>query len=186
MARTAQDSISRLPEVARDEISRAIEDGRTAKQVAAICERYGLKGVQSQNVTNYKQGKKHKEWKAKQDRIAAIRRDNAEGREIFEAALADGMSPADAACALSSLQLMRALRGINVADIEAAAADNPKLYIQIVRAATEMARVFKPEKKAKAETEAAAQTAPKGGGLSEEQQRRAIIDQVDKAMGIKK
>ena len=78
--RTALDSISRLPEHARDEISRALSDGRTWRHVAKLCEKHGLKGVQAQNVTNFRNSKTHLSWLARQERIAAIRADQAEGR----------------------------------------------------------------------------------------------------------
>lgn len=167
MTRTALDSIGRLSEAARDEISRAIEDGRTARQIAVICERHGLKGVQSQNVTNYKKSRKHKEWQAKQDRIAAIRRDNAEGREIFEAAKADGMNPADAACAVLARKVLSTAQGIDLSIIDASE-DAPKLYIQLIKAATALAKTLRPARGARDAREDSAATAPKGGGLSPE------------------
>lgn len=164
--RTALESIGRLPETIRDEISRAILDRKTWRYVAKICERAGLKGVKAQNVTNYKQSRTHLAWLAKEERKAAIRADQAEGREIYEAALADGMNPAEAACLVASRKMLTTMKGIDLSVIDDAAQLNPKLYIEFIRATTALAKVLKPGRQSKAEREAAAQDAPKGGGLS--------------------
>lgn len=173
-ARTALNSISRQPETVRDEISRAILDGKTWRYVAKICERVGLKGVKAQNVTNYKQSKVHLAWLAKQERIAAIRADQAEGREIFEAARADGMNPADAACLVLSRKMLSAVQGIDLDVIDDAAQMDPRLYIQLIRAATALAKTLRPARPTPGDREASAQTAPKGGGLSEEEKARKM------------
>ena len=169
--RTALDSISRLPESVRDEISQALLDRKTWRFVAKICERNGLKGVQAQNVTNYKKFKTHAAWLAKQERIAAIRADQAEGREIFELALADGLSPADAACAVASHKTLLAIQDMDLGSIHEAATLNPKLYIDLMRVAKELAKSMKPGKAAR---DTAAQPAPTGGGLSEEEKSRKM------------
>jgi hypothetical protein len=169
MPRTALDSIGRLPEHARDEVSRAIADGRTAKQIAKICEGHGLKGVQAQNVTNYKHGRKHKEWTAKQERMAVIRREQSESRDIFDAAIADGMNPADAACLLASRKILAAIEGIDMEVIHGVAEEDPRIYIEVIKAATALSKALKPSGKAQPAREAAAQDAPKVGGLSAEE-----------------
>lgn len=184
MARTALDSISRLPEHARDEVSRALADGRTWRHIAKICEGHGLKGVQAQNVTNYRNGKVHKQWMARQERIAAIRGEQAESRDIFDAAIADGMNPADAACLLASRKMLATIEHLDLEVIHEAAAENPKLYIELIRAAVALSTNLRGTKST-ADRADAAKAAPTTGGLSPEEQRRAIVDQVDKAMGIK-
>lgn len=185
MARTALDSISRLPEHARDEISRALVDGRTWKHIAKICEGHGLKGVKPTNVTNYKQGKLHKQWQARQERMAMIRMEQAEGRDIFDAALESGMNPAEAACLLAARKMLATVKRIDTDALLDAAVDDPALNFRIIKMAQSLAGSLKPAK-AQAARDAAAKSAPTTGGLSAEEQRAAIIDQVDKAMGIKK
>ena len=185
MPRTALESISRLPEHARDEVSRAVADGRTWRHIAKICEGHGLKGVQAQNVTNYRGSKTYKQWQARQDRIAAIRGEQAESREIFDAALADGLNPAEAACLLASRKMLATINDLDLSVIHEAAVENPKLYIELIRAAVALSGSLK-NGKASAPREDAAKAAPTGSGLSAEEQRQAIVDQVDKAMGIKR
>lgn len=167
MARTALDSISRLPEHAREGVSRALADGRTWRHIAKLCEGHGLKGVQAQNVTNYRGGKVHKQWQARQERIAAIRGEQAESREIFDAALADGMNPADAACLLASRKMLATIEHLDLEVIHEAAAENPKLYIELIRAAVALSANLRGTK-SPADRVASAQPAPKGGGLSAE------------------
>jgi hypothetical protein len=172
--RTARDSISRLPATICDEISRSLADHKTWRYVAKICERVGLKGITAQNVTNYRNGRTHGAWLAKQDRIEAIRADQAEGREIFEAARADGMNPADAACAVLARKMLGVAQGVDLEIIDEAARMEPKLYIQFIKAATALAKTLKPARQAQPAREASAQDAPKGGGLSEEEKTRKM------------
>lgn len=175
LRRTAMDSISRLPETIRDEISRALADRKTWRYVAKICERVGLRGITAQNVTNYRASRTHGAWLAKQERIAAIRADQAEGREIFEAARADGMNPADAACAVLARKMLGVAQGVDLGVIDDAARLEPKLYIQFIKAATALAKTLKPARQAQADREASAQDAPKnGGGLSPEEKTRKM------------
>ena len=170
--RTALDSISRLPETIRDEISRAMADGKTWRYVAKVCDRAGLKGITAQNVTNYRNSRAHGAWLAKQERIEAIRRDQAEGREIFEAARADGMNPADAACAVLARKVLATAQGIDLSVIDDSE-DAPKLYIQLIKAATALAKTLKPARQARESGDTAAPDAPKGG-LSEEDKKRRM------------
>lgn len=173
MPRTALDSISRLPEHARDEVSRALADGRTWKHVAKICEGHGLKGVTAQNVTNFRGSKTHKQWQARQERIAAIRGEQAESREIFDAAIETGMNPADAACLLASRKLLATIQDLDLSVIHEAAVENPKLYIELIRAAVALNTSLKPGK-AQAARDASAQPAPTAGGLTEEDKTRKM------------
>jgi hypothetical protein len=169
MPRTALDSIGRLPEHARDEISRAIADGKTWRQIAKICEGHGLKGVQAQNVTNYKKGKKHKEWVAKQERMAVIRMEQAEGRDIFDAALEGGMNPAEAACLLASRKMLATMKRIDLDTILDAAVDDPALNFRLIKMAQSLAGTLKPGK-----AQAAAKETPIDGALNPEEKTRKM------------
>lgn len=167
--RTALDSIARLPEQARAEVSRALADGKTWRAVAEICQRHGCKGVTPQNVTNYRQGAAHKAWLARQERIAAIQGEQAESREIFEAGVACGMNPAEAACFVSSRKILGMFQGMDLGAIEAAAADDPRLLIELMRAAVALAGELR---KVKGRDESA--DAPRPGGVSKEEQARLV------------
>jgi len=171
--RTALDSISRLPEHARNEISRALSDGRTWRHVAKLCEKHGLKNVQAQNVTNFRNSKTHLSWLARQERIAAIRADQAEGREIFDAAIEDGMNPADAACLVASRKMLATIADLDLSVIHEAATLNPKLYIELIRTAAAMSKTLKPGKSQRGR-EASAQPIPGSGGLSAEEKTRKM------------
>jgi len=171
--RTALESISRLPEHARDEVSRALDDGRTWRHIAKICEGHGLKGVQAQNVTNFRQSKTFKQWQAKQDRMAVIRSEQAESRDIFDAAIADGMNPADAACLLASRKILAAIEGIDMEVIHGVAEEDPRIYIEVIKAATALSKALKPDKAQPVRADAAKPT-PTGGAMSKEEQARKM------------
>lgn len=73
IARTASDSISRMPRPMRDAVSRALADGATWRRVARVCADGGFPGVTAQNVTNYRKGA-HQEWLRREERLDAVRR----------------------------------------------------------------------------------------------------------------
>jgi len=168
--RTALDSISRLPESARAEVSQAVADGKTWRTVAKLCEAHGLKGVTAQNVTNYRQSKAHKEWLARRDRIAAIKAEQAESAEIFEAAQSQGMNPAEAACAVAARKVLSAVGNLDLDDLLANSENPGKLAIEIIRASTALSEVLRKVKGPAREE--AAKPARGNGGLSAEALKR--------------
>ena len=171
--RTALDSLTRLPEAARDEISAALANGKTWRAIAVIAEKHGLKGVQPTNVTNYRQSKVHKAWQAKQERIAAIRADQANAQEIFEAARSEGLSPADAACAVAARKVLAAVEGLDL-DAMLASSENPgTLAIGILRAATNLAETLRKVPRPVREPDAAA--APKASAEEKTQRMKEFF-----------
>jgi len=171
--RTALDSISRLPEAARAEVSQALVDGKTWRFIAPLCERHGLKGVTPQNVTNYKQSTMHEQWKARRDRMAKIREEQAESQEIFEAAQAQGMNPADAACFVGSRKVLKLITGLDLSVIEEAAAEDPRLLIEVLKAAKALADGLRAGK-----SQTARETSAKGssvaGPMTQEEKTRKM------------
>jgi len=155
--RTAADALSRLPRSAREEISIAIEDGATWREVAAIAAKHGLAGVTAQNVSNYRHGA-HKRWLAARERMDAIRRDSEATAAIVRHYAAEGGSPADAGLLAASEILSSALAGLGPESVRMLIAEDPKALFAITR---ELARVSSLISARKAEVEPeAGQTPP--------------------------
>lgn len=135
--RTAADAISRLPRSARDEISRALQDGATWRTVARIAEKHGLKGVTAQNVSNYRHGA-HKRWLEREERLLAIRRDSETTADIVRHYTQHGGSPAEAGILAAAELLSTAMVGLGPQQLAELIADEPKTFF---RATRELARL---------------------------------------------
>lgn len=135
--RTAGNAISRMPKAVRDQVSRALEDGADWKAVRDICKTAGFPGVRPQNVTNYRK-KSHQEWLAKEERMAAIRRDSEATGDMVRFYVENGGSPAEAGLLAGAEMLSKAIAGMGPESLLSLAADDPKSVLAMMR---ELARV---------------------------------------------
>lgn len=185
-ARTAAAAISRMPRALRDQVSQALVDGADWRKVSKMCAAAGHPGVNAQNVTNYRQGA-HKEWLARQERMEAIRRDSEATAEIMRHYQANGGSPAEAGLLAASEILSGALRGMGPETIQILLADDPKSLFAVTRELARIADLVGQRREQEKQTTAAPQGESEGGNkLSEEEQRRRVLDMVDQALGLKK
>lgn len=135
--RTAGSAISRMPRRVRDEVSRALVDGASWRDVAAICAGAGFPGITPQNVTNYRQGA-HQDWLVREERIEALRRDSEMTSAVMEHYVQNGGSPAEAGLLTAAEMMSRALADMGQEVWATLIADDPKAALGMTR---ELARV---------------------------------------------
>lgn len=171
-ARTAGAAISRMPRKVRDEVSQAIEDGATWREVAAICERHGFAGIQPMNVTNYRKGA-HLDWVKREAHIEALRRDSETTSAVMDHYVRNGGSPAEAGLLTAAEMMSRALANMGQESWEVLIADDPKTALGITRELARVADLLE-KKKATATLEKAAATPEEKPTMTPEQRAAAL------------
>lgn len=179
--RTAAAAISRMPARVQDAVSRCLGDGGTWRDVAALCESAGYPHVNAQNVTNYRQGA-HKDWLARQERLAAARDRYAWKVDLLKKYTEEG-GPAEAGLAAAMDMLESALDGLDVSDIQTMIADKPGKMLDIIKLMMslrrEMADIRRENREASAAEAASQKKTQPGNGLTEEQ-----IAAIENAMNL--
>ena len=169
--RTAAAAISRMPARVQDDVSRCLADGGTWRDVADICAQEGYPGINAQNVTNYRKGA-HKEWLARQERVAAARDRYAWKVDLLKKYTEEGR-PAEAGLAPSMERMDGALDGLDVSDIQTMIADKPGKMLDIIKLMMslrrEMADIRRETREASAAEAANQKKTQSGNGLTEEQ-----------------
>jgi hypothetical protein len=181
--RSAAHAISRMPREVRDKVSRALEDGADWKAVRDICAAAGFPGVKPQNVTNYRQGE-HERWKAREERMEALRRDSETTAEVVKFYVENGGSPAEAGLITAAEMMNRALSDLDPSTLKQLIADDPKAVLGIMRELRGLADLLR-VKKVDAHNLAHAEAAPAGPVMTEEEQNARIVAAVDAALGLK-
>ena len=113
--RTAADGLSRWKtEAERREVNEALDRNATWREVAEICRKHKRYGVTSTNVTNYRKSPARAEWRARQERLEAIRHESDLTAEIVSSYVENGGSPAEAGLLRAAEILAQALGGMDV------------------------------------------------------------------------
>lgn len=140
--RTAGHAISRLPKPVRDEVSRALVDGATWKDVSDICDKHGHPGIRPQNVTNYRKGA-HREWLRREERLDALRRDSEATADIVTFYREHGGSPAEAGLLAAAEMLSKALIDQGPETMKQLIADEPKAVLGMMRELTRVSELIR-------------------------------------------
>lgn len=141
-ARTAGHAISRMPRPVRDEISRALVDGATWKDIRDLCKKHGFPGIRAQNVTNYRKNA-HKEWLAREERLESLRRSSEQTRDAVRFYAEHGGSPAEAGLIAAAEMLSKALIDQGPDTMKQLIADDPKAVLGMMRELSRLSELLR-------------------------------------------
>lgn len=171
IARTASDSISRMPRAIRDAVSRALADGATWRRVARVCADGGFPGVTAQNVTNYRKGA-HQEWLRREERLEAVRRESEVTAAVMRHYAEHGGTPAEAGLLTAAEMLAGAVGDLSRAELSAMLKEKPEKVLGVM---SQLARVAETVAKLREGTAAAeADAGPRERRALTAEERRQI------------
>lgn len=180
--RTASDSIARMPRAIRDKISSALTDGCTWRTVAKIAAEAGYKGVNAQNVSNYRKGG-HLDWLRNEERLEVIRRESDTTAHILRFYAEHGGSPAEAGVLAASEIMAKALSGMDAGTLQILMADDPSQFLKIAGSLVNISK-FLEEKKTAARAEIEKQESTTAGNSKKKGISAATIARVEEQLKL--
>lgn len=145
--RTAADALARWKsEVERREVNEALDRGATWREVATIAARHGHKGVNAQNVTNYRRSPDRAAWQAHRERLATIRQQSDITAAVMRHYSERGGSPAEAGLLAAAETLTQALAGVAPETLQTMVAADPKKFLTAVESLSKVATFIQRER----------------------------------------
>lgn len=178
--------IARLPKEQRDQVNAMLRDNVPSRTIIDWLAKHAELHVNDQNITSWSQGG-YQDWLKERERLEDMAAKREFALEIVRQN--EGSKLHEATLHLAATQIYEALTDFDLSHLKTLLADKPENFANVVNSLAKLSKgALDLEKYRNAVSEAQAKVAQlreKGTQLNE-QERGAILDEVDRILGLKK